>query len=329
MKREEILQKLGFTIPREERIRVIVHSDLKNEADDDYAVMHHLLSPTEEVVGIIAGHFEWFPRLAEELKIRGEAGRFGAGLAATLRQRGNTMQMSYEEGERLLSAAEIDDVPLMKGAAYELARGEEPSEGAKFIVQEAMKEDKRPLYVCFLGGITDLAAAYKIEPRIAEKLTVVWIGGGPYPAGCCEFNLCQDIDAANLVFESNIPLWQVPMNVYRSFEVSFAELAERVAPCGRPGRYLFEELVSHAASRRGLPGQRLQETWVLGDNPTVSVLLEKGQAHFNEVTAPHVNEDGTYSEGANKARLIRVYNSLDAGLAFRDLFAKLALCYKP
>ena len=45
MKREEVLQKLGFSIPNEKRIRVIVHSDLKNEADDQYAVMHHLLSP--------------------------------------------------------------------------------------------------------------------------------------------------------------------------------------------------------------------------------------------------------------------------------------------
>ena len=34
MKREEVLQKLGFSIPKEKRIRVIVHSDLKNEADD-------------------------------------------------------------------------------------------------------------------------------------------------------------------------------------------------------------------------------------------------------------------------------------------------------
>lgn len=102
MKREEVLQKLGFTIPREKRIRVIVHSDLKNEADDQYAVMHHLLSPNEEVLGIIAGHFEWFPRLAEEVAARGESCRFGEGLSVMLSRRGNTMQMSYEEGERLL-----------------------------------------------------------------------------------------------------------------------------------------------------------------------------------------------------------------------------------
>lgn len=329
MKREEVLQKLGFSIPNEKRIRVIVHSDLKNEADDQYAVMHHLLSPNEEVLGIIAGHFEWFPRLAEEVAARGESGRFGEGLKIMLSRRGNTMQMSYEEGERLLSLAEIDDVPLLKGAQFELARGDEPSEGAKFIVQEAMKEDKRPLFVCFLGGITDLAAAYRLEPRIAEKLTAVWIGGGSYPAGNPEFNLCQDIDAANLIFESDIPLWQVPQDVYRTMEVSFSELALHVAPCGKIGKYLFDELVETSQTIIGVEKDRFPETWVLGDNPTVSVLLEWGQHYFDEVPAPHVNDDGTYGEGERRDRKIRVYRSVNAGLTFRDLFAKLALCYKP
>lgn len=68
---------------------------------------------------------------------------------------------------------------------------------------------------------------------------------------------------------------------------------------------------------------------MLGDNPTVSVLLEWGQHYFDEIPAPRVNADGTYSEGAQKERIIRVYRSVNVGLTFRDLFAKLALCYKP
>ncbi|MDC9481832.1 nucleoside hydrolase-like domain-containing protein, partial [Clostridioides difficile] len=36
----------------------------------------------------------------------------------------------------------------------------EISEGAEFIIKEALKEDERPLFVLFLGGITDLASAY-------------------------------------------------------------------------------------------------------------------------------------------------------------------------
>ena len=57
MKREEVLSRLGYRISAERRKRVILHTDLKNEADDQYAVVHHLLTPSEEVVGIIAAHY--------------------------------------------------------------------------------------------------------------------------------------------------------------------------------------------------------------------------------------------------------------------------------
>ena len=72
MKRDEILKRLGFGIPHASRIRVIVCSDLKNEADDQYAVIHHLLSPSEEICGIVACHFEWFSRRVQQQTPIGE-----------------------------------------------------------------------------------------------------------------------------------------------------------------------------------------------------------------------------------------------------------------
>ena len=329
MKREEILDRLGFTIPYEKRKRVIVHTDLKNEADDQYALIHHLLSPSEEVIGVIAGHFEWFPRLAEECAAKGETGRFGDDVQRMLSRRGNTMEMSYKEGEKVLSVAEMDDIPLFRGSRYELgATSNFPkSDGADFIIREAMKEDARPLYVCFLGAITDLAIAYLKEPRIAHRLTAVWIGGGAYPEGEPEFNLCQDILAANIVFESDIPFWQIPADVYRTMEVSFSELAWKVAPCGKIGKYLFEQLVETSRTIMGVDKTLLPETWVLGDSPTISVLMERGASYFNEVAAPYVQKDATYAQGKRRERVIRVYRSVNVPLVFSDLFAKLALCY--
>lgn len=37
--------------------RVIIDSDAKNEADDQFAIVHALLSPSLEVRGVIAAHF--------------------------------------------------------------------------------------------------------------------------------------------------------------------------------------------------------------------------------------------------------------------------------
>ncbi len=37
--------------------RIIINTDAKNEADDQFAIVHALLSPTLDVRGLIAAHF--------------------------------------------------------------------------------------------------------------------------------------------------------------------------------------------------------------------------------------------------------------------------------
>ena len=39
------------------RRRVIINTDAKNEADDQYAIVHALLSPSLDIRGLIAAHF--------------------------------------------------------------------------------------------------------------------------------------------------------------------------------------------------------------------------------------------------------------------------------
>ena len=97
MKRSEILSRIGITPPAASRLRVIVDTDAKNEADDQYAIMHHLLSPMLDVRGIVATHFEQ--------------------KAGYTRQ---SMEASYQEIERLLQLAEMDDVPFFRGCVSPL-----------------------------------------------------------------------------------------------------------------------------------------------------------------------------------------------------------------
>ncbi len=46
-----------FKVPENKIWRVMIHTDCKLEADDQYAVVHHLLTPKYEVTGIVASHF--------------------------------------------------------------------------------------------------------------------------------------------------------------------------------------------------------------------------------------------------------------------------------
>lgn len=296
-----------FTVPEKRRVRVIVHTDCKNEADDQFALAHHLMTPKFDVRGIVAGHFGRTDRFAPRTSV----------------------EASYDEINLVLDLMGLSG----KYPVYMGADGPMPDEGtaidspgARFIVEEAMREDPRPLYVCMLGAITDLACAYLLEPRIAQKLTAIWIGGGEWPSGGPEFNCGGDIDGANVILSSAMPLWQVPRDVYKQMAVSLAELQLRVLPYGKIGEYLFRQMVefNDAMGENGRDWPH-GESWGLGDQATVTLLLEEAQSkNYEWRIAPRVNRDGSYTHGLSN-RPIRVYHSLNTRLTMEDFYAKLAL----
>lgn len=305
MKRSEILQRVGIVPPPAARIRLIVDTDAKNEADDQFAIMHHLLTPMFDVEGIVAAHFEQ-----------------KAGYA------GHSMEDSYREIEKLLSLAQIDDVPFFRGCPSPLRSVQDApdSEGARFIIRQARLPGK--LYIAVQGAMTNVAAALNAAPDIAENLVVLWNGGGPYPEGRPEFNVMQDPDAARALLSSSAEVWQTDQSVYSSLEVTLAELKSKVFPCGKLGRYLYEQLEAEN-HREYNPAFLLRtgENWTLGDNTTVAVLLMnrfRGNWHMEHV--PILKPDLTYAPDPN-GRLIRVYDSIDVRLTLEDLFAKLKLAY--
>jgi inosine-uridine nucleoside N-ribohydrolase len=48
---------MPFEVPKEKQIRLIINTDAKCEADDQYAIVHAILSPRLQIKGIIGAHF--------------------------------------------------------------------------------------------------------------------------------------------------------------------------------------------------------------------------------------------------------------------------------
>ena len=330
-----IYDEYAFPVPEEKRVRVITDTDAANEGDDQFAIVHTLLSPKFDNVAMIAAHFGT--------------------------RTDHTMEDSFQELNVLFSLMGFDGSDIIKkGAPHALPDEVTPvdSEGARTIIREAMSDDPRPLYVTFLGPLTDLASAYLMEPRIAGRLTAVWIGGGRYPEGAPEFNLGNDVNAVNVVMASGIELWQVPKNVYEMMPVSMAELEQKVYPCGRIGRYLFEQLVDCSLKESSRKSAfRTGETWVLGDSPAPGLILYEHRFEYRLVPAPRVTPEQRYqwdeafsfdqalspgtlarkegrpeetapasvSASTGSRRKIRVYGRVDSRLILDDMYAKLAL----
>ena len=304
MRREEVLARMGLRLPMHKQLRVIISSDVGNEADDQFAIVHQLLTPMFDVRGVVAAHFE--------SKAPGSR---------------TTMEQSYAELCKLMAASGMDDVPMLRGCDVPLDNETDApeSEGVDFIIQEALREDERPLYITAQGTLTDVAAALNRRPEIAGRLTVVWIGGGSYPQGGDEFNLMQDICAARAVLASQAEVWQLPVTVYGTVEVTMAELACKVRPHGPMGRYLYEELEAYNCNNDEPYELRRGENWNLGDSPVVAALLGCGwRDNYHMEHAPKIRDDMSYQPDPD-GKLIRVYDYVDVRMLLGDFFAKLNL----
>lgn len=280
--------------------RIIINTDAKNEADDQYAIVHALLSPTLDTRGIIPAHF-------------GD------------RRSKTSMEDSRAEVDLLLRLLRMEgSVRVENGAAHELPDEQTPvpSPGSRLIIEESLNDGDR-LFIAFLGPLTDMASALLEDPSIQNRdVTVVWIGGPPYggvlPAHPMEFNLSNDIAGANVVFDSDVDIWQIPMNVYTKVAVGYAELEERVRPCGELGDYLVRQLIEFNETVDSRP----MEFRSLGDSPAIGAVMNPYGATWREYPRPRFSLDGWMTEGRPDAT-IRVCESMDIRWLLEDMFAKL------
>jgi purine nucleosidase len=304
------------------RLRVIVDNDFSGDPDGLFQLTHLLLSPSVEVRAIIGSHLA-----------------VGDGFDSSTTQADNAAKKARE---LLKLLPQVGHVPVIAGSNTGMRNDSTPVQSAAvdFIIKEALRTDtQQPLYVLCGAGLTEIASAALTNPRVADKLTVVWIGGPEYAelalppplAAGIEYNLNIDVPAARAVFNrTRLALWQVPRNAYRQALVSAAQLRTRVKPHGKAGRYLWDALASLTA-RLQQYHLNIGETYILGDSPLV--LLTALQSSFEPdpssstyvlKPAPTVTAQSTYQ--LNPAgRTIRVYQYLDTNLLFQDFFAKLEL----
>jgi inosine-uridine nucleoside N-ribohydrolase len=258
------------------------------------AIVHALLSPELKIEGIIAAHYG-------------------------IHTHEDSMERSYREIQHLLKLLGMEGkVPVLKGASLALEKPDTPqkSEGAEFIIDRA-KSSPEPLYIAFLGPLTDMASAYLVAPEIAERVVVLWIGGGWWPTGGPEFNAFNDWMAADLVFSSSLPLVQYPRTTYRMMRVGVAEMERFVMGKGAIGDYLVSLFKTW---RIDSPSPR--RWWVYGDSPAIGTLINPEWGYYVQLPALRLKPDLSYQREANQ-RQIEVCVEVQAGEIFEDFFRKL------
>lgn len=290
--------KYHFTVPEYKRVRVIVSSDTACEADDPFAIAHALLSPKLDVKAVIAEHF----------------------------MSKDSMEKSFAAATKLLALMK-SDIPVLHGQVW--PKNGQLSEGTQFIIDEARKDDPRKLFVLCMGAMTTTADAIKAAPDIADKLTIVTIGGRGYRehhVALREFNWGNDPEAINYILrDTNTELWQVPFSGYAFVRTSPTMLQQKLAPCGEVGEYLLRQMDEY--NNGPYAGWTAGESWSLGDNPSVAVVIDDCAGRSQWENAWLIDAETNYVEELPE-RKIRVYHTINSHFVLEDLFAKLQLNFR-
>ncbi|WP_250708127.1 nucleoside hydrolase, partial [Actinomyces sp. 217892] len=296
------------------RTRVIVDNDFAGDPDDLFQLAHHLLVEGTEVRGVVVSRLD-------------EANGWN--------RTGTPVATGRENVEALLGAMGVTGVGVHDGDDRGFEAYDGPTEASRLIVSEAMADDERPLYVVAGGGLGEVARALRAEPAIAERMVLIWIGGSehagrayvPDGATVLEYNMAIDVPAAMYVFnDTDVRVWQMPRDVYRSSQVPFSVIRRGCRRAGALGGYLLcqlnlvRQMIAPFAGHAGA-------TYVLGDQPLV--LLSSLQTTFEPDAASSAYDvvprvalaaDGTYRYPQD-TRPMRLYTRIDNNLLFDDMFA--------
>lgn len=293
----ELVRRL--TLP-EGRIDMVLDTDTYNEVDDQFALAYALLSPERlNVQAVYAAPFY-------NSRSNGPA---------------DGMEKSYDEILRFLGKMNISAEGLVyKGSTAYLPDGHTPvdSPAARDLVARAMARPEGDLlYVVAIGAITNVASALLMEPAIADKIAIVWLGGHPtnFPTAE-EFNLSQDVPAARVVFDSGAPVTLVPcLGVASHLLTTVAELES----CIGGKNELCDALIDIV---RGYSDDHFAWAKEIWDVSTIAYLINPDWMPSRLVHSPLLTDDSHWAHDETR-HLIRECYLCHRNPIFKDMFTKL------
>ncbi len=271
------------------KVDVVIDTDTYNEIDDQFAIVYALKSSEKlNVKALLAAPF------LNEKSTSAEDG----------------MNQSYDEIIKLLSIMEKEGMKekTFRGATSFLEDESTPveSEAVTHLIELAKNYDsENPLYVVAIGAITNIASAILIEPSIIDKIVLIWLGGhGFHWHDNEEFNLKQDISASRIVFDSGVPLVQLPcMGVVSEFRVTKPELEYWFRGKNAISDYLIDATIKEAEEQSDV------DTWsrVIWDVVAVAWLLDGDLMNDVVVPSPIPEYDHQYAYDLRRHPIKYVY----------------------
>ncbi len=295
---KEIYERINKMIKKEDtqKVNVILDTDIYNECDDQFALSYLLKSQDKfniEAITVAPYH--------HDNNISIEEGT----------------DKSYDEIIKICNWLNFDwNNKVFKGSTDYVENGyNEENDAVNKIIEITYKNDKT--YILAIGAITNIAIAIKKEPKIVDKIEVIWLGGNSFLSkDNKEFNFKQDVQAVRTVFEAKVKLTIIPCkNVASNLRTSIYELQHFLKGKNELCDYLCQRFYND-----GVHG--IQERRVIWDIGVIAYMINKEWFDTEKISCPNINDDTSYEMAENNHK-ITIVNYLNVDKIFKDLFKKL------
>ncbi len=283
---------------------MVLDTDTFNEIDDQFALVHAMLSPDEvDLQAVYAAPF----------------------LNSQSSDPGDGMVKSHEEILRLYELVGRDPQDVVFQGSDRFMGLEETiihSPASEHLLT-LLATSQEPLYVVAIGAPTNIASVL-LEANLqnidlGDRMRVVWLGGQPlHVANAREFNLMQDPLASRILFRLSPSLTYFPcMGVSSHLLTTVPELQQYLAPYGALGAFLTERFSAYSNDHFAWA----KEVW---DLAATAYVINPEWTKTRVTASPDLDVASLDWIPQVAGQPIREGTMVNRNLIFKDLFTKVA-----
>lgn len=278
------------------RMNVILDTDTYNEEDDLFALSYLLKS--RDMFNIEAITTAPYSHKNSDLTVK------------------EGQDLSYNEILKLCNLLNFNsENKVFKGSLDYIQNGyDDENDAVNKIIEIALKNDMT--YLLSIGSITNIALAIKKEPKIINKIQIIWLGGNDLSyKDNMEYNFRQDVEAVKIVFSSNVKLTVLPCrNVVSALKIDIRTLKNNLTK-NEINKYLIERFCNDGY-------HSYQEERVIWDISVIAYMINKKWFKTKEVSTPIINDDTSYKM-TNVKNKITFVTKVNRNKIYSDLFEKI------
>ena len=279
------------------KINVILDTDTYNECDDQFALAY--LLKNQDKFNIEAITVAPYSHIQKNVSVP------------------DGQELSYNEILKICNWLNFDiNNKIFKGSMDYIQNGyNDDNDAVNKIIETANKNEKT--YILAIGAITNIALAIKKEPKIIDKIEVVWLGGNEIGyKDNLEYNFKQDVKAVKIVFDSKVKITILPCkNVVSDLRIDINTLRNNLENKSELSNYLIDRFYND-----GYHGT--QESRVIWDISVIAYMINKTWFETKEISCPNINDNTSYELTDNKNKITFV-TKIDRDKIYANLFKKL------